>query len=80
MDPIPNWPPQTRLYGQPRKILLHIPFLDDASTITTGRIKTLRRKAVRQIVNEEGNEQPGASVSVRHSDKHCDIKILIRQE
>ncbi|KAG7166614.1 hypothetical protein Hamer_G013625, partial [Homarus americanus] len=44
-----------------------LPIPDDASTITTGRVKTLLKKAALQ--NEEQSEQRG--VSVLHYDKHA---------
>ncbi|KAG7167881.1 putative RNase H-containing protein 2 [Homarus americanus] len=51
-----------------------LPIPDDASTITTGRVKTPLKKAALQTINEERSKQRGAGVSVRHYCKHCDTK------
>ncbi|KAG7177112.1 hypothetical protein Hamer_G000342 [Homarus americanus] len=52
-----------------------LPIPDDASTITTGRVKTLLTQGSRSsIINKERSEQRGASVSVHHHDKHYDTK------
>ncbi|KAG7167882.1 hypothetical protein Hamer_G021764 [Homarus americanus] len=51
-----------------------LPIPDDASTITTGRVKTPLKKAALQTINEERSKQRGAGVSVRHYCKHCGTK------